>query len=130
MRSQLIEPTNMNFVPKTWGWELWITNNEKYCGKKLFIKQGHFCSYHHHKLKSEVLFVDSGSIWFTHSLSGISFRTIKMEAGFAFQVEPEFIHQMHAIQDAVIFEFSTQHFDSDSIRQTTHLMDPYPYGPL
>lgn len=32
---------NMVYVDKSWGNELWICNNEKYCGKILNIKKDH-----------------------------------------------------------------------------------------
>ncbi len=136
--SGLISPKEMNFVPKRWGWELWICNGEKYCGKKLFIKQGHHLSFHHHELKDEVLFVESGhirmvyskhvqhkpsvpeaSIWIEESFYGEH-----MGPGYAFHVEPGVRHQMQAIEDTMIFEFSTQHFDSDSYRTTMDLVKP------
>jgi hypothetical protein len=31
-------------------------------------------------------------------------------------VRPGLVHQMEAIEDAELYEFSTQHFDSDSYR--------------
>lgn len=117
IQSGVIKPCDMNFVSKTWGWELWITNNEKYCGKKLFIKQGHHLSYHSHRIKDEVLFVESGKIWFTHNLNGEP-ESIEMSVGYAFHVKPGVIHQMRAIEDTVLYEFSTQHFDEDSYRTT------------
>lgn len=41
------------FVPKDWGWERIIWNDEKYCGKILFIKKGSCISLQYHKLKDE-----------------------------------------------------------------------------
>lgn len=111
----------MKYVQKPWGYEQWIYNGDKYCGKKLFIKQGRWLSYHHHLVKDEVLFVESGSIWFTHDESGIILSD-KLEAGHAFHVKVGVKHQMQAIQDTVLFEFSTHHEDEDSIRTTRELM--------
>jgi quercetin dioxygenase-like cupin family protein len=117
----LIMPVDMNYVPKRWGWELWIWNNEKYCGKKLFIKQGHHLSYHSHKLKDEVLYVESGRIIFTHNLNE-EIESLEMPAGYAFHVSPGVTHQMQALEDTILLEFSTQHFDEDSYRTTTDLV--------
>jgi mannose-6-phosphate isomerase-like protein (cupin superfamily) len=118
--SKRLEPRDMKFVPKSWGWELWITNSEKYCGKILFIKAGHECSFHHHKIKDEVLFVHSGECAFVYSELGEDYsglkNTVVLKAGEAYHVEPNFWHQMHAITDVTIFETSTQHFDTDSYR--------------
>ena len=49
----------IKYVPKGWGYEKWIANCEKYCGKLLFIVKGKQCSWHFHKLKDEVFFVQS-----------------------------------------------------------------------
>jgi len=32
------------------------------------------------------------------------------------EIHPGLVHQMEAIEDTVMFEFSTQHFDEDSYR--------------
>jgi len=126
----LINPLDMKFVSKRWGWELWICNNDLYCGKKLFIKQGHWLSLHHHNVKDEVLFVESGSVWFTYEGKDRIYNdpqsalisSIKMNAGQAYHVKPDTKHQIQAIEDTVIFEFSTKHEDADSIRTTLDLV--------
>lgn len=117
-----IFPLSMKYVQKPWGYEMWIFNGDKYCGKKLFIKQGHWLSYHHHNVKDEVLFVESGRIWFTHNENGGHVSSIELSEGHAFHVAPGVKHQMQGIVDTVIFEFSTHHEDSDSIRTTRDLM--------
>lgn len=118
----LIKPLDMNYVSKPWGWELWICNTPLYCGKKLFIKQGHHLSFHNHKLKDEVLFLDSGKILFTHDMNGEA-ESIQMMVGYAFHVTPGITHQMVAIEDSMLLEFSTQHFDSDSYRVARDLIE-------
>lgn len=118
----LVKPAEMNFVSKSWGWELWICNNKKYCGKKLFIKQGHHLSYHFHNIKDEVLYCESGKMLFTHNLNNEP-ETIQISKGHAFHVTPGVVHQMYAIEDTVLFEFSTQHFDEDSFRVTRDLVN-------
>ena len=52
----------IKFVPKGWGYEKWIANSEKYCGKLLFIAKGKQCSWHYHSLKDEVFYIQSGKI--------------------------------------------------------------------
>jgi mannose-6-phosphate isomerase-like protein (cupin superfamily) len=126
----IINPLDMKFVSKRWGWELWICNNDRYCGKKLFIKQGHWLSFHHHNVKDEVLFVESGEVWFTYDEpdrlyndpQSVLTRSINIFEGQAFHVKPTTKHQIQAIKDTVIFEFSTKHDDADSIRTTTDLV--------
>ena len=120
--SGLIKPDDMKYVPKRWGYEIWICNGEKYCGKKLFLRQGKFCSFHWHDIKDEVLFIESGKIWMNYQRREEEQTCVKMEAGYAFHVTPGLKHQMHAIEDTMILEFSTQHFDEDSYRDTTDLI--------
>lgn len=120
--SGLIKPLDMPFVSKRWGWELHVCNSDKYCGKKLFVKQGHWLSFHHHDIKDEVLFLESGKANFFYGEDMQSARHCLMTVGHAFHVEPGLKHQIQAIEDTVIFEFSTQHFDSDSYRTTTDLV--------
>ena len=32
--------SEIKFVPKGWGFEKWIVNSEKYCGKLLYLVKG------------------------------------------------------------------------------------------
>ena len=53
----------MKRVEKTWGHELWIENNEKYCGKLLHCEKGKWSSkgkFHYHKEKDETFYVIKG----------------------------------------------------------------------
>lgn len=47
-------------VPKGWGEESIIKNNEKYCGKLLIFKKGCKFSMHYHMIKDETWYVDKG----------------------------------------------------------------------
>jgi len=108
----------INFVPKGWGFEKWIVNCEQYCGKLLYFVKGKRCSWHYHKLKDEVFYVQSGKILVKYSddddLADAS--EIILERGDNFHVSTGLRHQMIALEDTELFEFSTQHFDSDSYR--------------
>ncbi len=106
------------FVNKGWGFEKWIANSEKYCGKLLFIKKNHKCSWHYHKLKDETFYLQSGKIQLSYSLDDDrdTAEILMLEPGDAFHMPIGTRHQMLALEDAELFEFSTQHFDSDSHR--------------
>ena len=108
----------MNFVPKGWGFEKWIVNNDKYCGKLLYFVKGKKCSWHYHKIKDEVFYIQSGKIMVKYSddddLNNAS--EVILERGDNFHVYVGLRHQMIALEDTELFEFSTQHFDSDSYR--------------
>jgi len=108
----------IKFVPKGWGYEKWIVNNEEYCGKLLFIAKGKKCSWHYHKLKDEVFYVQSGKIKVLYSDEDDikSAKNVILESGDNFHVYRGLRHRMVALLDSEVFEFSTQHFDSDSHR--------------
>jgi mannose-6-phosphate isomerase-like protein (cupin superfamily) len=108
----------MNFVPKGWGFEKWIVNNEKYCGKLLYFVKGKKCSWHYHQIKDEVFYIHSGKILVKYSWEDDLEKAeeVILERGENFHVKTGLRHQMIALQDTELFEFSTQHFDSDSYR--------------
>jgi quercetin dioxygenase-like cupin family protein len=108
----------MKEVPKGWGWERWIINNEEYCGKLLFFKKDKKSSWHYHILKDEVFYVQSGIIIVKYSSADKIEEAdqIILQAGEAFHIARGLRHQIMAIHETELFEFSTQHFDSDSYR--------------
>jgi len=109
---------DMKFVPKGWGFEKWIVNCEEYCGKLLYFVKGKKCSWHYHIKKDEVFYIQSGKILLKYSNSDdISEATeLILERGDRFHVPRYLRHQMYALEDTELFEFSTQHFDEDSHR--------------
>jgi rfaE bifunctional protein nucleotidyltransferase chain/domain len=103
-------------TPKIWGYEEEIVNVE-YCGKRMFVKDGFRCSIHNHKAKDEVLYVASGLLWFESGPSQSALSGVWMSEQDRVRVKPGTWHRFSAVSgDAVIFEFSTHHEDSDSIR--------------
>ena len=118
MKEKLILNTeDMNYVEKGWGYEKWIWN-ESYCGKILSFNKGKKCSWHIHLLKDEVLFLNSGAIVMKYSYEEDLSKAneIILTSGMAFHVPPGLYHQMIALEDSCIFETSTHHEESDSIR--------------
>jgi mannose-6-phosphate isomerase-like protein (cupin superfamily) len=105
----------MKKVEKGWGYELWIHNDEKYCGKLLFFNKGKKCSLHYHKLKHETFYVQLGSLK-CKFIDGSNEDNVILNAGDSKEIHQGLIHQMEALEDTVMFEFSTQHFDEDSYR--------------
>jgi quercetin dioxygenase-like cupin family protein len=110
--------SSIKFVPKGWGFEKWIVNNEQYCGKLLYFAQGRKCSWHYHKLKDETFYIQSGCIELLYSTDDdIELANIVLlKKGDNFHIYPGLRHQMIALEDTELFEFSTQHFDEDSYR--------------
>ena len=108
----------MKFVKKGWGHELWIINKPEYCGKLLFFEKGKRCSWHYHKIKDEVFYLQSGKmmIFYSEDDDITKANQLILRAGDNFHVHRGLRHQMVALEDSELFEFSTQHFDSDSHR--------------
>lgn len=108
----------IKFVPKGWGFEKWIVNCEEYCGKLLYMVKDRKCSWHYHKLKDEVFYVQSGKIALMYSDEDDleKAKVIVLSKGDKFHVYRGLRHQMIALEDTELFEFSTQHFDEDSYR--------------
>jgi len=109
---------DMKHVEKGWGHEKWIVNKPEYCGKLLFFEKGKRCSWHFHKLKDEVFYIQSGLVMVYYSDDdeiASAFQTL-LRPGDSFHVYIGLRHQIVALEDSEVFEFSMQHFDSDSHR--------------
>jgi len=104
-------------IPKGWGHEVIFENNEKYCGKLLVFKKGCRFSMHYHMIKDETWYVDSGEFlyrWIDTETAEVNEQHLK--EGDSVRQYPGQPHQLEALTDGVVFEVSTQHFDSDSYR--------------
>lgn len=104
-------------VKKGWGQEVWITNNEKYCGKLLCFNEGGLSSMHYHILKDETWYVNSGIFiyrWLDKNTATLFEKTLKI--GDVVNIPIGHPHQLKCIEEGVIFEVSTQHFNEDSYR--------------
>jgi mannose-6-phosphate isomerase-like protein (cupin superfamily) len=113
---------NHTFVLKSWGSETWIANSPKYCGKLLKIIKGKKTSWHYHKLKDEVMYVHTGKAKIIYGknedMNHLNTKEVILHEGESFHIPTGLIHQIIALEDTELFEFSTQHFDSDSYRIT------------
>jgi mannose-6-phosphate isomerase-like protein (cupin superfamily) len=103
---------------KDWGYELWIANNNLYCGKILHFNKGKKCSWHYHKLKKETFYVQKGKlkIWYGTDNDITKAKEIILEVGQTFEMPVGLRHQILGLEETDMFEFSTTHFDSDSHR--------------
>jgi mannose-6-phosphate isomerase-like protein (cupin superfamily) len=108
----------VQIVPKGWGREVWIANNDLYCGKILEIRRGKRCSLHFHKLKTESFYLRVGrlKVRVKESAESETMEEFELRAGECMDIPRGLVHQMEALEDAELLEFSTQHFDSDSHR--------------
>jgi len=104
-------------VPKGWGSELIIENNEKYCGKLLRFKSGCKFSMHFHMEKDETWYVNYGDFiyrWIDTETAEVHEQELKQ--GDIVRQRPGQPHQLSALTAGEIFEVSTHHEDSDSYR--------------
>ena len=108
----------IKFVSKGWGFEKWIVNCDEYCGKLLYFVKDKRCSWHYHKLKDEVFYIQSGRLLvkFSEDDDILKAEDVVLKRGDNFHVYRGLRHQIVALEDTELFEFSTQHFDSDSHR--------------
>jgi len=104
-------------VPKGWGEELIIENNDKYCGKLLIFKAGCKFSMHYTMIKDETWYVDKGEFiyrWIDTETAEVHEQHLKV--GDIVRQRPGQPHQLEAKTEGTIFEVSTTHSDSDSYR--------------
>jgi quercetin dioxygenase-like cupin family protein len=126
-------------IPKGWGHEKIIVNNDQYCGKLLYIIKGCKTSLHYHKSKHETFYVESGKamVYYSDEVGEIiklveskneqdkmllfapgshQMTTITLKAGDRFEVPRQRVHRIMALEDTKLYEFSTHHEDADSVR--------------
>ncbi len=90
--------------------EYWIVNIPEYCGKILVQKKGTTCPAHSHKKKHETFLIWSGKVRMV-----VDEKEIMMNPGDILIMERGMVHEFTAVDDdAIIFEFSGQHFEDDS----------------
>lgn len=116
-KDEKLKITKCCSIPKGWGHELVIVNNEKYCGKILVFKKGCSFSMHYHIIKQETWYVNKGifKFYWINTDNG-EFNMKIMQKGDVVTIPIGQPHQLFAVEDGEIFEVSTQHFDSDSYR--------------
>jgi mannose-6-phosphate isomerase-like protein (cupin superfamily) len=104
-------------IPKGWGEEIIIENNELYCGKLLIFKAGCKFSMHFHMIKDETWYINEGEFLYKWiNCHNADIHEEKLTKGMVIRQRPGQPHQLIALTDGVIFEVSTHHMDSDSYR--------------
>jgi mannose-6-phosphate isomerase-like protein (cupin superfamily) len=106
-------------VEKQWGHELWIHNDNQYCGKLLvFTNSGNKFSMHYHMIKNETWYVQEGAFQFDWIDTESAERCYtQLQKGDVVYIEKGLPHQLTALIDnSIVFEVSTEHFDDDSYR--------------
>jgi len=107
----------MQIIQKGWGHEKIIHNADGYCGKILCFNKGKKCSYHKHNIKTETFYCVGKVILRYGYNEDISIANeIILNKGDSFHIPVGLYHQIEAIEQSEIFEFSTTDFPEDSIK--------------
>lgn len=102
---------------KRWGSEKWVTNNKDFCGKILYFNKGAKFSAHKHLLKREVFYLRVGQIKFTYvKMDTADFFEKIINAGECIYIPAGQLHQIEALEESEVIEFSTPHYSADSYR--------------
>ena len=112
-----IKKQTCSIVPKGWGHEVIIINNEKYCGKILHFKKDAKFSMHFHIKKTETWYVSSGKFIFKWiDTKNADIKVENLVSGDVITNEIGEPHQIICLEEGDIFEVSTKHYDEDSYR--------------
>lgn len=101
----------VTLIPKLWGYEKWLENNEKYCSKLLSLNQGYQCSLHYHKIKDETFLIIKGYVRME-----VGKEILYMKEGSFVRITPGTLHRFRGLKDSEIIEISTHHMEEDSYR--------------
>ena len=111
-------PRQGDFYKKAWGYELWIVNDDEYCGKLLVFDKDKKFSMHYHLIKKESWYVAKGEFlysWIDTEKAAV--KTVTIQEGDIIDLERGQPHQLTALTEgATIFEVSTKHYEEDSYR--------------
>jgi len=112
------------YVEKKWGYEDWIWNG-RYCGKKLFVEKNKECSFHYHKVKDEVMYLERGKVLLTYGWDEDpeNAATLILTPDMAFHIPPGMWHKFKGLDESMLFEFSTHHSDKDVVRLGDEVKD-------
>ena len=104
-------------IPKKWGKEVIIHNDDEYCGKLLILNAGAQFSMHFHMKKKETWYVQEGTLLLTYiDTKDATEHEKELNVGDIVEIDRGDPHQLYAITDSLIFEPSTPLFDDDSYR--------------
>lgn len=110
----------MRVVPKDWGHERIVTNNELYCLKiltcegEIWTSKGKF---HYHRIKDETFYVMEGILELETVDENGNITSRYLREGHSIRILPGSKHRFRSAGRRCRFaEVSTQHFDGDSVR--------------
>lgn len=100
-----------------WGYEVWVENCNEYCGKVLVLKKGKKCSMHFHMDKKETMFLFDGKVLIKiiDPETGSPYEVF-LKPGDSILIDRGTVHQIIAVENSRLVEFSTMHKEEDSYR--------------
>jgi len=99
--------------PHSWGTELLVAHTPDYIGKVSWMREGASGARQSHARKDESVYIFSGAVRLISADEGDTTRQriYILKAGMAVRIPPGTVHQVEALEDAVLFETSTPYFD-------------------
>lgn len=94
-------------IEKPWGKEELLEKNEKYMFKRLTMYKGHACSLQYHEMKTETVYLLSGSLKVYIGDKKDKLDEIIMKSNDSITLYPYKIHRMEALEDCIYLEAST-----------------------
>lgn len=114
-----IEPYAPKTLRREWGEEIFVAETPTYLGKVLRMQAGKAGGLQRHTEKDETFFLFSGRALVRSDNGHGQLNVTMMLPGQSFHVPPGAVHQVEAIEDCVLFEASTPHYD-DRVRMEAH----------
>lgn len=117
MAVKTLRITQPEIHKKTWGQELWIHNDEEFCGKILEFDEGARFSLHYHIQKAEAWYVFKGKFTLIYVDTEFGVEHAKeLGVGQSVYIPRGVPHQLIALEPSALFEASTFHRNEDSYR--------------
>jgi mannose-6-phosphate isomerase-like protein (cupin superfamily) len=107
-------------IQKSWGYEQWIENNDKYCMKVIVCRDEKWSSqglYHYHKIKDETFYIIEGTLVLELRDQTNKWHFFILEPGDHVRIHPYELHRFKCEGAFCKFiEASTHHDEEDSFR--------------
>jgi quercetin dioxygenase-like cupin family protein len=107
------------WIPKGWGGEHVIINCDEYCGKILKFIKDRRNSIHKHLKKQETFYIQKGKVQLNlyHVPEDLKYvYPVTLCEGDSYTIMPNQIHNILALTEADVYEFSSHHSDDDTIK--------------
>lgn len=112
-----VEFGTIEYHEKSWGSEGWVCNTKWFCGKILTFKKDAKFSMHSHKLKNELFLLKFGKVQlYYYDLSNADMFVKELTVGETAFIPAGQPHQIIALEDSEVIEFSSPHYEPDSYR--------------